>query len=300
MSDQANALRGMMENRAIHAMQAGATLDVSGASDRLAHTITVTSGKGGVGKSHVALNLAVALAQQGSSVCLLDANLGLGNIDLLCGLNGYWNLSHVITGARRLEDIILTGPAGIRVVPGASGIEEVADCHETVRADILNQLLTLEKQHDFLVVDTATGIHHSVRQFVTFADVVLVLTTTELTSIADAYATVKTLSACRIPEIDLVVTQADTAQQARNIVERIKQTSKTFLHTKVESAGMIPRDPAVVTSVARRSPFLVEFPQSPASRAIVQLATRLQEITSAKTKRGEFFSHLWKETPSTG
>lgn len=288
MTDQAKILRGLMENRPTNVRE---TRSVP--HGRIARTIAVTSGKGGVGKSNVALNLAVALSKLGSSVCLLDANFGLGNIDLLCGLNGYWNLSHVVTGARLLRDIVLEGPAGIHVIPGASGIGEIGECPDAARDDILSQLGELEREHDFLLIDTGAGIQRCARRFVTGADVVLVLTTPEPTSIADAYATIKSLSTEQVAELDLLVTQTDSAQYARAIAARVRQTAKVFLHTTVHSAGFIPRDPAVVEAVVRRSPFVLESPQSPASRAIVQLARNLRDLTDAQSPRGNFFGRLW-------
>jgi len=169
MSDQAFALRRLIQQQQSDAPVAKPFSQ--------ARTIAVTSGKGGVGKSNIALNLAIAMAGNDTSVCLLDANLGLGNIDLLCGLNGYWNLLHVVTGARTLADIVLDGPAGIHVVPGASGLIDAVDVSASAQREILDQLEELERTHDYLLIDTGTGIHQSVRRFLNAADVVLVVTT---------------------------------------------------------------------------------------------------------------------------
>lgn len=284
MPDQAQVLRGLMEQRIEPAVAAAP-------APANARTIAVTSGKGGVGKSNIALNLAITLARFEHSVCLLDANLGLGNIDLLCGLNGYWNLSHVISGARTLRDITLEGPAGVHVIPGASGLHEVADCPSAAQRDILAQLEELEHNHDFLVIDTGTGIHRSVRQFVSAADTILVVTTPEPTSIADAYATIKALTAGPMKsEPQVLVNQADSLEQARDIIARLQQTARTFLHTTIGSSGSIPRDEAVAQAVIRRVPFVVEHPRSPAARAIDQLARRMINISQQQTNRDTFFS----------
>lgn len=256
-----------------------------------ARTVAITSGKGGVGKSNIALNLAIALAQSQLSVCLLDANLGLGNIDLLCGLNGYWNLAHVISGARTLAEITLEGPAGVHVIPGASGLHEVADCPPAAQRDILAQLDELEQRHDFLIIDTGTGIHRSVRQFVAAADTILIVTTPEPTSIADAYATVKALtSATLVTDPQMLVNQADSAEQARDIIDRLQKTARTFLHTSVGSCGFIPRDAEVSQAVVRRTPFIVSDPRCPAARAIEQLARRMVNLAQRQTPHGTFFS----------
>lgn len=287
MSDQAKVLRGLMERRLVPEAR------VKPRQKRAIQTIAVTSGKGGVGKSNIALNLAIALARLDSSVCLLDANLGLGNIDLMCGLNGYWNLSHVVSGARTLKDIVLHGPERISVIPGASGLIDLADCPEAAQRDIIRQLEELEYQHDFLIIDTGTGIHRSVRQFIAPADIVLVMTTPEPTSIADAYATIKALSAGETGQLETLVNQVESAQQARAITARLQQTSKMFLHIDIESAGYIPHDLAVPRAVASRKPFMVVNPHSPAARAIQQLADRLKNRVEGEPGPGQFFTRLW-------
>jgi flagellar biosynthesis protein FlhG len=292
MYDQAQILRGLMERRT-----EAAVADAPAATLH-ARTIAVTSGKGGVGKTNVALNLGIALARMGHPVCLLDANLGLGNIDLLCGLNGYWNISHVVSGARTVREIVLEGPCGTHVVPGASGLVDCADCSPAAQREILSQLDELERQHDFLIIDTGTGIHRAVRQFVSAAQIVLVVTTPEPTAIADAYATLKALTAgkeLRLPHI--LVNQAESPAQAREIIARVQQTSRTFLHLTVSSAGHIPRDPAVPVAVARRKPFAAENARTPAALAIEQLARRLVNVSAPQIQQPSFFSqfHLWAE-----
>ena len=262
-------------------------------AEKMARTIAVTSGKGGVGKSVIALNLAVALGRQNAKVCLLDANLGLGNIDLLCGLNGYWNLSHVITGARMLKDIVLEGPCGVNVIPGANGLADMADCPESAQREILGQMEELERSHDFLIVDTGTGIHRSVRQFARASDVVLIATTPEPTSIADAYATVKALATDDGPLLQLLVNRADSPQQARAVFGRLQQTSRMFLKVEVHTAGYIPTDPAVVQSVTKRTPFVIDSPHCCASREVHRLAQRFKGLANARFDRGPFFARLW-------
>lgn len=269
MTDQATRLRGLAEKRDAREDKTTSSLP------QRARTIAVTSGKGGVGKSTIALNLAVAARRMGKSVCLLDACLGLGSIDLLCGLNGYWNLSHVVTGSRSLSDVMLEGPEGIHVIPGASGLIELADCPESVQRELLFQMEDVERNHDLLIVDTSTGIHRMVRQFATAADQVLVVTVPEVPAIADAYATVKALASPDAPPIDLVVNQVDSPSQARAIADRLKQTSKMFLRAGVGFAGQVSRDAAVVQAVAAQSPFLVESPRCPAAADMMNLTRRV-------------------------
>ncbi len=287
MVDQATALRQLIQQ----AQQKPRPRP----SDRRAKTVAFCSGKGGVGKSVLALNVGVALAQQGCRVCLLDASLGLSNLDLLCGLNGYWNLAHVMSGARTLDQILLQGPLGVHLVPGASGLVDVADCPPSAHRSILDQMERLERDHDFLIVDTGTGIHRPVREFAEACDLVLVVTTPEPTSIADAYATVKALAAKTDPPVQLLVNQAGASQQARQIYERLEQTSRIFVRRQVDYAGYIPSDPTVARSVAARRPFVLHAPDTPASLAVKRLAIRLRGFSSDRSDHEPFFARLWKQ-----
>ncbi|MBI3861714.1 MAG: MinD/ParA family protein [Planctomycetia bacterium] len=287
MYDQAQILRGMMERRTETAVVETAALP------RHARTIAITSGKGGVGKSNIALNLAIALKKIGHNVCLLDANLGLGNIDLLCGLNGYWNLSHVVSGARTVSEILLEGPCGIHVVPGASGLFDSADCSAIAQREILAQLEELERDHEYLIIDTGTGIHRTVRQFVSAAETVLIVTTPEPTAIADAYATLKALSSgSELLQPHILVNLADSPEQAREIIARVQQTARTFLHLTVSSAGHIPRDPAVPAAVARRKPFVADGSRCAAGMAVEQLARRIVNLSQPQSDRSSYFSQF--------
>ena len=261
-----------------------------------ARTIAITSGKGGVGKSNLALNLAIALQRFGHSTCLFDANFGLGNIDVLCGLCGYWNLTHVVSGSRSVAEITLDGPEGIHVVPGATGLLELADAPHAAQREVLAQLDELERRHEYLILDTGTGVHRAVRQFVDAAETVLVVATPEPTAIADAYAMLKSLSfgpSMRQPYI--LVNQADTPEQAREIIARVQQTALTFLRLTVSSAGFVPRDPAVPNAVSQRTPLLIRSPRSPAARAIEQLARRFISLSASDQERNPYFSRMaWR------
>ncbi|QDT44917.1 Flagellum site-determining protein YlxH [Gimesia alba] len=287
--DQAKVLRGLMEQR-----QPGI---IEKDKSTRCRTLAVCSGKGGVGKSVISLNLALALAQSGASVCLMDVNLALGNIDLLSRLNGYWNLSHVVSGARSLKEIQLEGPLGVNVVTGASGLTDLADCSEAVRKDVLGQMQELEATHDYLILDNGTGIHRSIRQFVTTADDVLIVTTPEPTAIADAYATIKSLSTIQSLEIQTLVNQFTSEDQAENVFQQLKKTTELFLHTGLSQAGQIPHDLHVVQSVYDREPFVLSHPDCPASEAIYKLADHLIDLNKVKEpkhKQESYFPRLWK------
>jgi flagellar biosynthesis protein FlhG len=271
--DQAQTLRGLMQR-----LQSERPESVAFAPSRRACAIGVTSGKGGVGKTNIALNLAIALARLDSRTCLIDANPGLGNIDLLCGLNGYWNLSHVVSGARNVREVVLAGPEGVDVLPGASGLTELNECPATVQSDVVRQLAEFEEEHDFVVIDTGAGTHSTTSEFLNACDIVLVVTTPEPTSVADAYALIKNLSGRDIPRLEVLVNQSDAAPQAHLVAQRIQETARTFLHLEVTAGGFVPKDPQVAAAVVRRRPFLIDSPQSPASSAIQQLAVRLKRV----------------------
>ena len=288
MTDQAKTLRGLVKRQ--KAMQSGVDPQPSGS--HRAKTIAIAGAKGGVGKTNIALNLAIALAQMDQRVCLLDANLGLGNVELLCGLNGYWNLSHVIIGARKLQDVVLEGPNGISVIPGASGLCDLADCSEGDRRELLYQLAELEQNHDYIVIDTGAGIHRAVRQLVSAADVALVVTTPEPTSIADAYAGIKALSGSDVPTMEVVVNRAESSRQARAVMEGLQNTVRLFLRTSIATAGTIPDDSAVAAAVSRRRPFLIDSPHCAASAAVRQLARRMTNLAQSQTSRGSFFPRV--------
>ncbi len=289
MTDQANTLRDLIERR-----QSLEIEDVSETDASMAHTIAITSGKGGVGKSNIALNLAIAISEMDLSVSLIDANLGLGNIDLLCGLNGYWNFSHVVTGARTLKDVVLEGPNGIRVIPGLGDLEKLTDYPSAVQKQILGQLGDIEKTCDVLVLDTGTGVHGLTRRLVSAADFALLVTTPEPTSVADAYATIKSFSLSKEADFQVLVNQTESNRIARAILERLQQTTRLFVRTGIVSAGIIPRDIHVPQAVEARVPFILTNPQCPASQGIRQLARRMKNLINTRPTRGTFFRSLWE------
>ncbi|HCS51076.1 P-loop NTPase [Rubinisphaera sp.] len=240
------------------------------ARNRSARTIAVTSGKGGVGKSVVALNLAIALANQNKRVCLFDADLGLGNLDLMCGLNGYWNLSHVLSGSRSLSEIMLDGPAGISILPGASGLVELADTAQGDRSQLLQQLAELDDDFDFLILDCGTGIHHGTRQFAISADTVLLLSTLETTSLADTYAALKIYHSSQLADVRVVLNRC-AVRDAQQVITNLKKTSRQFLQTDVQILGCVPDDETIRRSIATRKPAMMMDAQSPACEAISQI-----------------------------
>ncbi len=261
MRDQASTLRNLIQRRSADAPTA--------ASER-ARIVAFTSGKGGVGKSNLALNVAVAMAQGGTRVCLLDANPGSSNIDLLCGLNCYWNFGHVLTGAKSLGEVILKGPAGINFVPGASGLLDVA-----VSQELAEQIATLETAYDVLIIDAGTGLTESARRFARVADVTFLVTTPEPTAIADAYATLKAWQGSVPSMPDVLVNRASSAAQAKQILDRFAQTVELFLRCSAPSGCWVAEDAAVPQAVVARRPFVEIAPDGAATRDVQAIAKRL-------------------------
>jgi flagellar biosynthesis protein FlhG len=255
-----------------------------------ARTVAFASGKGGVGKSVLALNLAITLAEQGLRVGLLDANPGLGHLDLLCQRNGYWNLSHVLAGARQLDDVLLDGPAGITLLPGANSLMSLTTCPDSAHEPLLAELTRFEAACDFLVLDAGPGLPDGSRPWLRSADDVLIVTTPEPTAIADAYALLKSLSGAAGPALHVVVNRA-AADQAARVLERIQHTAHTFLKQSLTLGAGVPDDGAVARSVCTRRPFVVASPDCPASRAVQQLARQLIGRASL-TPRDGFFTRL--------
>src|SRR5947207_32634 len=218
--DQAAQLRSMMRARA------------------RALVIAVTSGKGGVGKSNIAVNLAVKFAGAGKDVVLLDADLGLANADVLCNLDLPCNLSHVIARKKDLRDVMYKAPGGFRMIGGASGLARMADLTEFDRQRIITALAELEEQTDIILIDTGAGISPNVLSFTRAADHVLIVTTPEPTAITDAYAVVKVLSKDGAERrVSLLVNQVRSANEAKVVYGRIAQVAKQFLSVSVLEAG---------------------------------------------------------------
>ena len=281
IDDQARELRRLVAGRS------SISELCSGQSVRRCRSLTVFSGKGGVGKSVLALNLACALAQQGAAVCLLDVTPNVGSLGLLCGQNGYWNLAHVLAGVRRLEDVVLTGPAGVRIIPGTVHLLNGT----TAGSSVSRQLSQFEGDHDWLIVDTAIDVLHQARSVVEVADHALMITTPEPTSVAEAYSAMKTLSGRGEPAVSILVNQAEDERQARDILNRLRQAAKTFLASDAGMAGFVPFDDAVRQSVARREPLSALAPNCPAQAALTRIAERLAGSVTRHGNPG-FFERL--------
>lgn len=262
-------------------------------SVRTANVIAITSGKGGVGKSNIAVNLAIRLASAGKDVVLFDADLGLANADVLCNIDLPYNLSHVISGKRDVHEVMVKVPGGFRLIGGASGLARMADLTETDRQRLIDSLDQIEQQSDFLVIDTGAGISPNVLSFTRAADHVLVVTTPEPTAITDAYAVIKVLSRDgNDRQISLLVNQTINEHEGRLVYERIARVAQQFLNVTVLDAGSVPDDEHVVLSVRKRTPWVLAYPRCPASTCVNQLAMRLASGVGAPVRNAGFFDRV--------
>ncbi|HUL93769.1 MAG TPA: MinD/ParA family protein [Burkholderiales bacterium] len=247
--------------------------------------IAVTSGKGGVGKTFVTANLAAALARTGARVLVMDADLGLANLDIVLNLTPKVTLHEVLTGEDRLENVILQAPGGFSVLPAGSGMAEYARLSSEVRERLRLVLQELGVRYDFLLIDTGAGVADLVLYVASLADEILVVTNPEPTSLADAYATIKLLSMQQHRNtIDLVINQVRNPGEGRTLATQLQQVIDRFLRppasrpVSLRYLGEIPDDAAVVQAVRKRVLLLEANPESEAARALGKIAVALGQF----------------------
>lgn len=241
-----------------------------------ARVLAVTSGKGGVGKSNLTLNLALALEHLGQRVIVLDADLGLANINILLGFEPPATLADVLIGKTRLPEILVSGPEGMRIIPGASGMTRLAAA-STVEIDrIIRGFRELDRECDWLLIDTGAGLSPQVMGFVLAADEVLVVTSPEPTALADAYGMIKAIwESERTLVVRLVVNRARSLDRAERMGRRLIELAAKMLHVEVEWAGLIQEDEHVREAISVQRPFLLTHPKTIAARDVEALARRI-------------------------
>jgi len=271
--DQAAGLRRMREPRPVQ-------------------VIAVASGKGGVGKTNVSVNLSVAMAQKGREVLLMDADLGLANVDVLLGLQPRYNLSHVLDGEVGLDETLVAGPAGVTIVPSSSGIARMADLEPSEHAGIVRAFSELHHPVDVLIVDTAAGLHDSVISFCRAVQQILVVVCDEPASITDAYAMIKVLSRDHgVPKVSVLANMVRGPDEGRQLFRKLTGACDRFLDVTLDYAGHVPHDDYLRKAVQRQRAVSEAFPSSPAARAFKDLAGKADKwpIPEGNHGRIEFF-----------
>lgn len=248
-----------------------------------AMTIAVTSGKGGVGKTNVVVNLAVALSRLQKRVAILDADFGLGNVDVLLGLAPAHHLGHLLEGERSIREIMVEGPTGVRIIPAGSGLQELTSLTPNQWERLNEAFDSITNELDYLLIDTAAGVSDNVLELLTASHKVLVVTSLEPTAMVDAYALIKilTLTDSRKP-IGLLVNGARDADEADLVFKQLDMAATRFLHRRLQYYGFIEHDPSVREAVLIQKPIVSHLPQSPASRSFRILASRISSMASGR------------------
>ena len=257
-----------------------------------ARVIAVTGGKGGVGKTSVSVNLAIAMSGLGHDVTLLDADLGLANIAVLLGLHPLRNLSHVINGDCNLKDILIEGPKGINIVPAASGVRMMGQLTPTQHAALVHAFDELADNTDVLLIDTSAGLSESVLSFCSASQEVIIVVCNEPASLTDAYAMIKILNQeYGVARFRVLANMADRPDEGRELFIRLAKVTEKFLDVVLDFMGTIPRDNYLIKAVQRQQPLLLTYPSSPAAIAFKKLALVVDKWPRKSVANGklEFF-----------
>lgn len=293
MWDQAERLRKMMKHAQVKPKSS--VIKAEHARIKKARVITVTSGKGGVGKTNFTVNLALALSKLGKKVAVIDADLGMANIDLVLGCSVPHTMMDLLEGNFSLADIVAEGPLGIKFISGGSGIHELTNLTNLQLTHIFNQISLLDNWADIILIDTGAGISQSVMKFVIAADEVIVITTPEPTAITDAYAMMKTFSSQQGSGIlRLVVNRAFEKEEGMLAADKLITVASKFLGLSLTSLGTIYEDNHLVRAVKKQMPLLLAFPDAISARCIEKIATCLLEGEQVRRKTGikGFFNQL--------
>lgn len=268
---------------------------------RVARVITVTSGKGGVGKSSVSVNLAIALSRLGNRVIVLDADFGLANVEVMLGIRPQYNLADLMFRGKSLSDIVTQGPENIGFISGGSGIQELTNLTRDQIVYLIQKLVELDEKADIIIVDTGAGIADSVLEFVAASSEVLLIATPEPTSITDAYALLKTLNrktdiSLEDTVIKMVANRIDSYDDGKELYDKLSLVVSKFLNLKMEYLGALPQDPSVSKAVMRQKPAITLYPNSQFALTLNDFAEILcdKNANSQQTKKGiaQLFTNL--------
>ena len=264
----------------------------------MARVLTVTSGKGGVGKSSISVNLAIQLQKLGKRVVIMDADFGLANIEVMLGIRPRYNLADLIFKGKNLREIITTGPEGIGFISGGSGIQELSNLTKEQIIKLSQSFYELDQYVDVIIVDTGAGISDSVLEFVAASNEVLLVVTPEPTSITDAYALLKTLNKkadflAGNTMIKMIANRVGTPIEGKEIFDKLSVVVNKFLNIKVDFLGAIPQDNTISKAVIQQHPVTLGYPYAPSSKAIMEIAEMLNNNTIMKQENKNGISNLF-------
>lgn len=266
-----------------------------------ARTITVTSGKGGVGKSSISLNLAIQFQKMGKRVVVIDADFGLANIEVMLGIRPVYNLADLIFRGKDLADIITEGPEGVCFISGGSGIQELSNLSREQIMRLTQSLYRLDECADIIIIDTGAGVSDAVMEFVSAGSEILLVVTPEPTSITDSYALLKLLNQrsdymAEGKTIKMIANRINYPEEGNEVFQKISVVAGRYLDIRLEFLGGIPLDSMISKAVVQQSPVTLSYPRTPASRAITEIAGKMENGRQPEFQRrrgiAEMFSKL--------
>lgn len=283
MNDQAEALRLLVKQQELRE------------EGRTTRVVTVTSGKGGVGKSNFSLNFALSLQRLGKKVLVFDADIGMANIDVLMGVTSSYNLYHLLKQEKTIWEIVQEGPEGLNFIAGGSGFKDLLDLSAEQLDGFADEINKLHGQYDVILFDTGAGLSKETVKFITAAQETIVVTTPEPTSITDAYALIKMVKGMDVDvHFKLIVNRASDFREGKQTADKINLVAQRFLQSELPSLGIVPDDPNVSKAVKRQVPFTVAYPGSEASIAVERIARQFLEIPQSNTVNGGVKGFLHK------
>jgi len=257
--------------------------------------IAITSGKGGVGKTNIVTNLAYLLSKSGKNVFVLDADMGLANIDVILGITPSFNLQHVFNGEKKIKDIIVEGPGGMKILPASSGVQELSELTDDQKIYLLSEFNALAESIDIFFIDTGAGISSNVMYFNMAAQEIIVVVTPEPTSITDAYAIMKVMSKkYMVKSFKLIVNEAKDSQEAIGLYNNLVSVADTFLNISIDYIGYITVDKNVQNAVRRQKLVTMLYPESKASLCMANLAKKIME-SAFDTGSGSNIGFFWNK-----
>lgn len=284
--DQAEQLRSLIKKRRQNAV------DVRAGTMRV---ISVTSGKGGVGKSNFVINLAIYLMRAKKRVILIDGDFGLANVELLLGVSPNYSFRNVLAGEVSVQDALATGPEDLKFLSGGSGLFQLSDISESQVDVLLESFSRLEEIADILLIDTGAGMSRTVTNLLRASSEIIIVTTSDPTAITDAYAVIKAMSEDNIekPQLKMVVNRVESLKEGKDVFERLSRVSERFLNIHPVNLGYIPYDKNLIKAVKAQEPVALMFPNSESSRSMEAITKRLLDVPVEEPKGISNFISKW-------